>query len=136
MFSFAALDRVRNKEAGLGLLHPDVFAEDRLLLLPPAVCVLLVLFNRNHNVSCFYASDFRHLITLKIFDINERRKYQDPSTLSEKARAAQDEELFQTARLCNCGWFGTAIFSDYVSCILGLVRQGSNWSLSVLFFGK
>lgn len=39
--------RVRN---GRGLLHPDVFSEDRLLLLPPAVCVLLVLFNRNHNV--------------------------------------------------------------------------------------
>lgn len=35
---------------GLGLLHPDTFAENRLLLLPPAVCVLLVLFNRNHNV--------------------------------------------------------------------------------------
>lgn len=42
-------DRVRIKE-GRGLLHPDVFAEDRLLFLPPAVCVLLVLFNRNHNV--------------------------------------------------------------------------------------
>ena len=35
---------------GRGLLSPDAFAEDRLLLLPPAVCVLLVLFNRNHNV--------------------------------------------------------------------------------------
>jgi hypothetical protein len=35
---------------GRGLLHPDAFAEDRLMLLPPAVCVLLVLFNRNHNV--------------------------------------------------------------------------------------
>ena len=40
--------RVRNK--GRGLLHPDVFAEDRLLLLPPGVCALLVLFSRNHNV--------------------------------------------------------------------------------------
>ena len=35
---------------GRGLLYPDTFAEDRLLLLPPAVCALLVLFNRNHNV--------------------------------------------------------------------------------------
>lgn len=35
---------------GHGLLYPDTFAEDRLLLLPPAVCVLLVLFSRNHNV--------------------------------------------------------------------------------------
>ncbi|KAH7870565.1 putative linoleate diol synthase [Lentinula edodes] len=110
-------DRVRRKE-GLGLLHPDSFAEDRLLLLPPAVCVLLVLFSRNHNY-----------IAKKLFDINERKKYKDPSTLSGDALAAQDEELFQTARLVNCGWFGTVIFSDYVSCILGLVRQGSNWSL-------
>lgn len=35
---------------GLGYLHPDTFGEDRLLLLPPAVCAILVLFNRNHNV--------------------------------------------------------------------------------------
>lgn len=41
----------------------------------------------------------------------------------------QDEEIFQTARLINCNWFGSAIFSDYFSSILGLVRQGSNWSL-------
>jgi hypothetical protein len=40
------------------LLHPDVFSEDRLLLLPPAVCVLLVLFNRNHNVCSPFLSSF------------------------------------------------------------------------------
>jgi hypothetical protein len=45
-----AQDRVRCRD-GRGNLYPDVFAEDRLLLLPPAVCVLLVLFSRNHNVS-------------------------------------------------------------------------------------
>ena len=39
-------DKVRKRD-GRGLLYPDTFAEDRLLLLPPAVCVLLVLFNRN-----------------------------------------------------------------------------------------
>ena len=43
-------DKIRKKD-GRGLLIPDTFAEDRLLLLPPAVCVLLTLFNRNHNVS-------------------------------------------------------------------------------------
>ena len=43
------LTQVRVKE-GRGLLHPDIFAEDRLLFLPPATGVLLVLFNRNHNV--------------------------------------------------------------------------------------
>ncbi|KAJ7890508.1 linoleate diol synthase [Mycena olivaceomarginata] len=111
-------DRVRRKE-GYGLLHPDVFAEDRLLLLPPAVCALLVLFSRNHNY-----------IARKIFDINERGTYKDPTTLSKDALLAQDEELFQTAKLVNCGWFGSVVFSDYFSSILGLVRDGSSWSLN------
>ena len=45
-----ALDKIRARD-GRGQLLPDTFAEDRLLLLPPAVCVLLVLFSRNHTVS-------------------------------------------------------------------------------------
>ncbi|KAJ7442287.1 linoleate diol synthase [Mycena latifolia] len=113
-----AQDKVRNKGTGLGLLFPDVFA-DRLLLLPPAVCVILVLFSRNHNY-----------IAKKIYEINERGTYQDPKTLSGEKLRAQDEELFQTARLVNCGWFGSVVFSDYFSSILGLVRDGSSWSLN------
>lgn len=27
-------------------------------------------------------------------------------------------------------WFGSAVFSDYFSAILGLVREGSSWSLN------
>jgi hypothetical protein len=42
-------DKIR-KFDGYGLLFPDIFAEDRLLLLPPSVCSVLVLFSRNHNV--------------------------------------------------------------------------------------
>ncbi|GJE94143.1 linoleate diol synthase-like and cytochrome P450 domain-containing protein [Phanerochaete sordida] len=110
---------------GRGLLHPDAFAEERLLLLPPAVCGLLVLFNRNHNY-----------IARKLLAINERGTYVDPDALAaEDAQrmeklGAQDEDIFQTARLVNCGWFASVIFSDYFSSILGLVRQGSSWSLS------
>ncbi|KAJ7180686.1 linoleate diol synthase [Mycena filopes] len=114
-----AQDKVRSKDSGRGLLYPDVFAEDRLLLLPPAVCAILVLFSRNHNY-----------IANKIFEINERGTYQDPNKLSSDQLRAQDEELFQTARLCNCGWFGSVVFSDYFSSILGLVREGSSWSLN------
>ncbi|GLB41915.1 putative animal haem peroxidase [Lyophyllum shimeji] len=118
-----AQDRVRVRD-GYGLLKPDVFAEDRLLLLPPAVCAILVLFSRNHNY-----------IARKLFEINERGHYVDPRSLktdvpAEKAQLlAQEEELFQIARLINCGWFASVVFSDYFSCILGLVRDGSNWSL-------
>ena len=48
-----AQDKLRVRD-GRGLLYPDSFAEDRLLLLPPAVCVILVLFSRNHNVRIPY----------------------------------------------------------------------------------
>lgn len=47
-----AQDKVRNKAAGRGLLHPDTFSEERLLLLPPASSAILVILARNHNVSC------------------------------------------------------------------------------------
>ncbi|KIY63464.1 heme peroxidase, partial [Cylindrobasidium torrendii FP15055 ss-10] len=114
----ATQDQVR-KHDGLGLLHKDAFAENRLLLLPPAVAVLLVMFSRNHNY-----------IAAKLFEINEHGTFIDPGKLSDEEKKKQDEEIFQTARLVNCGWFGTVVFSDYFSCILGLVRKGSNWSLS------
>jgi hypothetical protein len=48
-----AQNRVRVRD-GRGLLLPDVFAEERLLFLPPAVCALLVLFSRNHNVRALF----------------------------------------------------------------------------------
>ncbi|PPQ98253.1 hypothetical protein CVT26_003424 [Gymnopilus dilepis] len=119
-----AQDKVRKRD-GRGKLHPDAFAEDRLLLLPPAVCVLLVLFNRNHN----YIAD-------KLLEINERGTYVDPATVSpddptSKAKLLQqEEEIFQISRLINCGWFGMVVFSDYFSTILGLVRDGNSWSLT------
>ncbi|KAH7927845.1 heme peroxidase [Leucogyrophana mollusca] len=115
----ATQDKVRIKD-GRGLLHPDAFAEDRLLLLPPAVCVLLVLFNRNHNY-----------IARRLLEINERGTWADPSTLPANSPKLikQEEEIFQITRLNNCAWFAAVVFSDYFSSILGLVRQGSSWSL-------
>ncbi|EIM86629.1 linoleate diol synthase [Stereum hirsutum FP-91666 SS1] len=117
-------DKLRVRD-GRGLLLPDTFAEDRLMLLPPAVCVLLVLFSRNHNY-----------IANKLLEINERGTYQDPDSISEddpqrmQKLLEQEEDIFQTARLINCAWFGTALFADYFGSILGLVRSGSKWSLS------
>lgn len=46
----AEVDEMRDAAAGRGLLCPDCFSDKRLLILPPAAAVLLVLFNRNHNV--------------------------------------------------------------------------------------
>ena len=47
----AQQDSVRDKAQGRGYLYPDCFAEDRLVLVPPAASALLVIFSRNHNVS-------------------------------------------------------------------------------------
>jgi len=75
-------------------------------------------------------------IANKLLEINERATYVNPDDISledphrVKKLAAQEEDIFQTARLINCQWFGSAIFSDYFSSILGLVRQGSTWSLN------
>ena len=46
----AQQDSVRDKTQGRGYLYPDCFAEDRLVLVPPAASALLVLLSRNHNV--------------------------------------------------------------------------------------
>lgn len=51
------LELVRRKD-GTGRLWDDVFADKRLLSMPPSTGVLLVLFNRNHNVSICHLSSY------------------------------------------------------------------------------
>ncbi|KIP05732.1 hypothetical protein PHLGIDRAFT_91744, partial [Phlebiopsis gigantea 11061_1 CR5-6] len=113
-------DTVRRKD-GTGRLFEDVFADSRLLFMPPSACALLVLFSRNHN----YTAD-------KIYAINESGTYRPPRELTAEARLAQDEEIFQRARLVNCGFFMQVILGDYVGAILGLVRDGHSWRLKIL----
>ncbi|KAK7062576.1 hypothetical protein VNI00_000064 [Paramarasmius palmivorus] len=118
--SDAEVDSVRRKD-GTGRLWDDVFADGRLLLMPPASCALLVLLCRNHN----YVAD-------KILSINERRTFKDPKSLSDDDRAAQDTEIFQRARLVNSAYFVQIILGDYVGTILGLARDGRDWRLDPL----
>ncbi|EJU03113.1 linoelate diol synthase [Dacryopinax primogenitus] len=119
----AAQDTVRNKD-GRGKLYEDVFAENRLHILPPAVSALLIIFCRNHNFTCD-----------KLLQINERGTWKDPAQLKDDAaRRAQDDEIFNTARLINCGFLMNIILTDYLSAILGLVREGSQWVLDPLEF--
>jgi len=71
-------------------------------------------------------------------EINERGTWKDPDSIPvgtpnrAEVIIQQEEEIFQTARLINCGWFRSVIFSDYFSAMLGLVRQGNAWSLDPL----
>ncbi|KAG6916402.1 hypothetical protein DXG01_006982 [Tephrocybe rancida] len=113
----AAQDKVRDKASGRGLLYPDTFSEERLLFLPPATSVLLVLFSRNHNY-----------IAERLLKINERKLWSDPPPTDPIKRALQDEQIFQTARLVNGGQFMSTIMSDYVGGFLG-ASEGSNWTL-------
>ncbi|KAI8981356.1 heme peroxidase [Trametes punicea] len=110
---------VRERESGRGLLYPDAFHEDRLIFVPPAASALLVLFSRNHNY-----------IAERILKLNERGRWSDPPPEDKDERALQDEEIFQIARLVNCGNFMAMIFGDYVAGFLGLGRDGFSWSMN------
>ncbi|KAF9257871.1 heme peroxidase [Marasmius fiardii PR-910] len=114
----ATQDQVRNKDLGRGLLYPDTFSEERLLFLPPATSVLLVILSRNHNY-----------IAEKLLKINERGHWTDPPPEDPAARAKQDEEIFQTARLVNGGHFMSLIMGDYVAGFLGL-SEGNAWNMN------
>ncbi|KAI0313699.1 heme peroxidase [Amylostereum chailletii] len=110
-------DRLRRKD-GSGKLWEDVFADSRLLYMPPAACSLLVLLSRNHN----YIAD-------KLLSINEQGTYSSPPPTDDVKRLQQDDELFHRARLVNTGFFMQIILGDYVAAILGLVRDGLTWRL-------
>lgn len=64
--------------------------------MPPSVMALLIVFSRNHN-----------FVAHKLLLVNERQHFQPWSEDPKDAEAMkkQDEELFQTARLINCGFF-------------------------------
>ncbi|TEB25040.1 heme peroxidase [Coprinellus micaceus] len=114
--SQTSVDKLRRKD-GTGRLWDDVFADSRLLHMPPASCALLVLMSRNHNT----------------WTSNDKQKAaNDDEKPRNKEMEAQDEEIFQRARLVNCGYFMHIILGDYVGAILGLVRDGSSWRLDPL----
>jgi linoleate 10R-lipoxygenase len=55
-------------------------------------------------------TDAAKYIAEKLFEINERGTFEDPTKLSREKLLQQDEEIFQTARLVNCGWFGSGAY--------------------------
>lgn len=69
-------------------------------------------------------------IARRLLELNERGTWVDPTGKKPSDLVQQEEEIFQIARLCNCAWFAQIVFSDYFSNILGLVRDGSTWSLT------
>jgi linoleate 10R-lipoxygenase len=72
----------------------------------------------------------------KILSINENGNLKNPPPTDSHARDAQDEEIFQRARLVNTGLFMQVILRDYVGAILGLARDGSPWRLDPLMVNQ
>ncbi|GAA5936600.1 peroxidase/cytochrome P450 family protein [Sporobolomyces koalae] len=101
-----------------GKLHDDVVASQRLFLMAPPTCALMMVFSRNHN-----------WIVDKLMEINQNDKFKPFDQLSDSQKKQQDEDLFQTARLVNCGWFLNVIFGDYIRVILNVNQTASTWAL-------
>ncbi|CAG7960545.1 unnamed protein product [Penicillium olsonii] len=114
-------DQIRSHQDGK--LKPDCFSEGRLLALPAACGVLLVMLNRFHN----------HVVT-QLAEINENGRFSGPRPgLSEEdtkaAWAKRDEDLFQTGRLITCGLYINITLYDYLRTIVNLNRTNSTWCL-------
>ncbi|GAA5889174.1 hypothetical protein JCM8208_007792 [Rhodotorula glutinis] len=102
----------------LGRLHPDAVASSRIFFQPPSVVALAVIFSRNHN-----------FIADKLFEINESGRYKPEDDLDMAQQVEQDNDIFQRARLVNCGWFLGIIVNDYIRTILNVNTTESTWSL-------
>ena len=102
-----------------GKIKSDCFSNKRVLGFPPGVSVLLIMFNRFHNY-----------IVGQLAAVNECGRFTKPeSGASKEAWAKYDNDLFQTARLINCGLYINIILKDYVRTILDLNRTKSDWDL-------
>lgn len=102
-----------------GKIKSDCFSNKRILGFPPGVGAMLIMFNRFHN----YVVD-------QLASINEADRFAKPKDDADKtAYTKYDNDLFQTARLINCGLYVNCILKDYVRTILNLNRTDSDWDL-------
>lgn len=56
-----------------GLIHPDAIASDRVMMMPPGVVAVAIMFSRNHN----------H-VAKSLLQINENNKYKPWDSLSKE----------------------------------------------------
>lgn len=120
LYGNTAKDQKRVRTFHQGTIYPDSIASERILMMPPGVPAVLLLFSRNHNQ-----------IAANLFTINEDGKYRDWDTLTDEERKWQDEDIFQLSRNINVGFFATVVLRDYVAAILNTPRANSTWSLDL-----
>ena len=123
-------DQIRVKD-GRGMLSPDCFFDDRVVLHPRAVSALLILWNRNHNVRHTFTPQLSLLnltqfIAHHLLLNNEGKKWIDPSTAGNNnaSISRQDDEIFAIARLINCVHFKNVVAEDFLKVVSGLPSVG------------
>lgn len=103
--------RALGDKLGRGLMLPDATSvgEERMIFLPRVASVILILFNRNHNVRrtsfAGYVLDLtsQQYIARRLLEENEHGKWLDPAKLDDDDDddddlRAQDDEIFELAR--------------------------------------
>ncbi|EME49010.1 hypothetical protein DOTSEDRAFT_119905 [Dothistroma septosporum NZE10] len=120
LYGNTEVEQKRVRTYNNGLIYPDSIASERIMLMPPGVVALLVLFSRNHNS-----------IAESLLSINEEGKYKPWESLSKEDQVWQDNDIFQVARNINVGFFATVVLKDYVAAILNTPRANSTWSLDL-----
>lgn len=103
-----------------GEIYPDSIASERIMMMPPGVVAVLLMFSRNHN----------H-VAESLLAVNEDGKYKPWDTLDEAGKKWQDEDIFQITRNINVGFFASVVLRDYVAAILNTPRANSEWSLDL-----
>ncbi|KAG2221466.1 hypothetical protein INT45_005007, partial [Circinella minor] len=120
LYGFNRTDQESVRQMKEGLLKPDQWFDKRLIIQPPGVGAMLVLFSRNHNY-----------IAKQLLEKNEGGRFSYGPGKALATEKDQDEELFQTARLINNACHFKIIEQEYARAILG-VRQDAYFSLDVL----
>jgi hypothetical protein len=117
-----------------GTIYPDSIASDRIMMMPPGVIAVVLMFSRNHNA-----------IAASLLSVNEEGKYKPWDTLNADQQKwcvpihvsgatdkhRQDEDIFQISRNINVGFFASVVLGDYVAAILNTARANSQWSLNL-----
>jgi hypothetical protein len=103
-----------------GLIYPDSIASERIMMMPPGVIAVLLMFSRNHNK-----------IAESLLSVNEDGKYKPWDELDDECKKTQDEDIFQLTRNINVGFFASVVLRDYVAAILNTPRANSTWSLDL-----
>ena len=106
-----------------GKIKPDCFMEQRVLGMPPACGIILIMFNRFHNY-----------VVEQLAAINENGRFTKPAPNLPTERAEQawkkyDHDLFNTGRLITCGLYMNVTLLDYLRTIVNLNRSNTTWTL-------